>query len=294
MLGLSKQVVRASLVALVPISGYVVAFSYEWGYCSYFGVPLELIQLTLTNGFIAIIALALGILLFSYAFSVLDIIFTDNFNAHLGRLAPPWLIATVYVGIYLDIFAFGYWLMFTLCMFYTILPFLRFLGRRFILRPLRAERTGQAETADNPTRFIAPAASLRRTSTQQFPYFTLDAATFKFCIACILAVIVPFDLGYRTASSQRRFYTNADKFVVRIYGDNVVEMRFYSLPASKSRPGVSRVERSLILQKINDTNSLTFDYDNIGPLTFDGEPKKSLDLAPWNPDRLKHPLAFDL
>ena len=42
------------LIAGVPLLGYAIAFAYECGYARYYGIPLQLISLTLTQILVAI------------------------------------------------------------------------------------------------------------------------------------------------------------------------------------------------------------------------------------------------
>ena len=45
------------LIASMPLLGYSIAFAYESGYAGYYGIPLQLISLTLTQILVAIAAL---------------------------------------------------------------------------------------------------------------------------------------------------------------------------------------------------------------------------------------------
>ena len=44
-------------VAAVSVTGYMLAFNYEVGYASFFGIPIRLIKLNLTTLFIAVLGL---------------------------------------------------------------------------------------------------------------------------------------------------------------------------------------------------------------------------------------------
>jgi hypothetical protein len=57
------------LIAGVPLLGYAIAFAYESGYGLYYGIPLQLISLTLTQILVAIAGLiSIIILLFSVSY----------------------------------------------------------------------------------------------------------------------------------------------------------------------------------------------------------------------------------
>ncbi len=40
-------------IALIPVIGYAVAFAYQWGYANYFGIPPEVIAISISGVFIA-------------------------------------------------------------------------------------------------------------------------------------------------------------------------------------------------------------------------------------------------
>ena len=67
-------------VGAITISGYLLSFSYEKGYTSYFKIPLELIKLDLVNIFSAILSLIGLIYFITWFLNSIYLIFSASSN----------------------------------------------------------------------------------------------------------------------------------------------------------------------------------------------------------------------
>ena len=287
-ISLSRRVIRAGLIALIPVSGYAVAFSYEWGYCSYFGIPLSIISLSITSVFVALIAFALGFVIFGFIFNYVDTALTlgDEEFQHIRVTAIVWLAVTFLSGVYLDIIGFGYWIGFSLFFAIIIYPFARRsiwkLFRRIVLDPRRAKKG------------LPPydESAVRRKHVVQFPFIPIGLIAFKNALATILVVIISFDTGYHVASTQTGYFVVGDQFVARIYGDTIVRMRF----VRSSRIAPTLFVRSLILSKVGERKAITMAFESLGVMEPQGwkGPEQRDSSEPWNPHRWKKPLFIQL
>jgi hypothetical protein len=62
------------LIAMVSFAGYIVVFAYEAGFCNVYGIPLELISLSLTT--VLPVACAVGIVLLYFSLALPSVLRT--------------------------------------------------------------------------------------------------------------------------------------------------------------------------------------------------------------------------
>ncbi len=273
---ISKQVVRAWLIALIPASGYTIAFCYEAGYCSYFGIPFQVISLEITSVFIALLGLAVGLSLYSVIFWILDVVFLmhEIYYQQISSIALPWLILTFFIGIYCELAVYILWLSLSVSLF----GLFTHLKKRF---PSVLGRFEQA-----------PA----KTVTPQFPFIPLHHDAFRVLLGAIVLITASFDVGYNSAATQQGFFVTGDEFLARLYGDTAVRMRFLR----SSQPGSSKAvfERSLIISKLGDKEVVRLTFEKVGPLrpTDSNGSRDQDNLAPWDPRRIfpKHPVSLGM
>ncbi len=85
-----KWFTGVSIAVVISALSYGLAFFYEYGFCNYFGIPRELIEISLTSVFIAIFKLLI------IAFAVLPFYFILMKVARLPREWKTWL--SIYLG----------------------------------------------------------------------------------------------------------------------------------------------------------------------------------------------------
>jgi hypothetical protein len=240
------------VVAYVSAIGYSVTFLYEYGYTQYFQIPTNLIQLTLTQVFLAISGM--GLVAYVY-FTQLKIIASVEslFQHDILRLMiayqVPILLFLLFVG-FLYGETKGWILLGVLFLFFLFDDFLypliiqRWKGtyREKIVAQLRTEMERPRITK----MLLGPALNSKKAS------FLLYTAVF---------ILLSFLAGHYEARSQIYFYVLSESpnvVLLRIYGENVVCASF----DRKEK----EISGSLTIQSLSDRGELKLRREKIGPL----------------------------
>jgi hypothetical protein len=245
-LGLTEGIV----IAGIPAAGYWLAYLYERGYSSYFGIPVSYIRVDVGTVIGATLGM-LGILGFVYIFvNIIYILFPRNLNKVVCNLLLRLLFVTALtLGFVISIpsrdsqkFFFAMWLVFV---------FLE------IIWPLFAQRKtkGYLSKIEAQQNLDETADTLTNRAASMFPK--------TFAVAFLLFLLS--EAAYWTGSASARLETefwqpagDRSLVVVRHYGDVLIAARYYR--STKTLTG------EILILPTNENRALRLDLVNVGPL----------------------------
>jgi hypothetical protein len=282
------------IVILLPTIGYAVAFLYEVGFCLVFGIPVEFIQITVTNVFIAVAISAMAV---GFAWALVNSLVTLSLPLwrkwptfilmELMRILPLVVIVAIMILFFRDewivwIFPLSWVVLYGVYLF--VLPLflqrgkLSYADRLFALRSREKPSWGQMSNW-NPFRSLeideqtkpdiqSRLAKFKESVEQNIPLANSLAIrswlqSFINPIFIILLVFsVAFFSGQQMATYQQWFLvpsTHQDTVVVKIYGDNVI-----CVPYDNS---TKVIQKQILVLKMGQTNT-TYELKKIGRLTL--------------------------
>lgn len=253
--GWNWQIVAALFALATPI-GYLAAYLREWGFCSVFGIPVELIQPNITTILIAITS-GLGVLFFLFWFADLFYTFSQlrklkDFGPVRRRLSFDLLVIILFFFL-LVVFPplrVGWPV---LVYFLVMLIFIQFVAPLISQRKITGYRN-KLETQDRTER-----------ETQiLLDYIIKRAGITIVSLGIIVALFLcsMLAVGYNTAVTQTDFLvpsTNQNLVVLRIYEDNLI-CAPYDIKTKE-------VEKTFIIIKLNDEPRPQLSLVRLGPLT---------------------------
>lgn len=246
----------AALFGLAAPIGYGAAYLREWGFCSVFGIPTELIQLNVTT---VLIAITSGVGALFLLFWLADLFYTISQQGKLKKFGPirRRLSFDVLVLIFFSfLFALfppirDVWPL--LVYFLVLLIFAQFGAPLIAQRQIRGY-IGKLEAQDQ----------VERETPALLDYFIkrVGITIVSFGILLLLFLGVMFCVGYNTAVNQTDFLvpsTREDSVVLRIYGDSLICATF--------NIETREVDKTFTIIKLDDEPRPQLRLVRLGPLT---------------------------
>jgi hypothetical protein len=246
------------VIAAIPLIGYAMAYVYEWGYCSKFGIPPELISVDLTNVFITI-GKIIGILAF-WTLGALIIIGIKPKNPTLRLTLAPLFWPTLILLFLIIIFWGGWLLMAVFGSIYIIAILILFLRAIFTRKDKgksKVEPTQKSDTQDDPyNKLVASLESFFSNIGKRNDLVIYLAISFS-----ILLIAFSFLVSVADSTKQADFLilsTNNNSVVLRIYDDNLI-----CAPFDRT---TKIVQREFFIIKMGDPSTPRLTTENVGPL----------------------------
>jgi hypothetical protein len=196
------------LLALAPVAGAYITFIYEAGYLSFFGVPIEFMQLDLVRTLSATFSVAIFFILWSY-FGAFLLVLIKRRSPVQRALIRPFLFLFIFFPIAVlagnRVVWVGVLITFS---FLAALPFLKALRAR---RHTRRYISVLEEDLDGE---LKSSAVLTLRDRLEFVLFAIALCTSLF-----------FYFGFYQSSTTKHFMTRTDQpsqLLVRSYGDNLI------------------------------------------------------------------------
>lgn len=228
-------------LAALPILGYAGAFIYEAGRCQFFRLPLELIRLDLTTGFIV----ALGIISFGlWVGSMFILLITLE---HLPPRVFSRMLPALGVGLTVMLLA-GVILSVGLYLLTTVV---------IVLVLNRLYNRARRETPEQMVEALARWRGLGPLWATFSDFLGQRYFIYLFVVLNLLAA--SYNLGFFAASQQTVFLTKDDYAVVAIYGDT-----FIALQKAVARNGAISLGSHMKLFKVADQVPLTLNRSTLG------------------------------
>lgn len=245
------------LLAMVTAGAYLTAFYYERSFAGYFGIPPELINISIVNLFI-VGALMLSTLL--SVFMPLNLLFMlrpRNMHPVLKIMAAPvvFVLILALIAIYMvGLSAWIYWSIFIILalivgIVYLAVPAYIHRSKGKYINRLEAQLEIDVVASANTN-------SLTDLIIARFGW-NLFGVICLFLIANFFATLA----GLAAAQQQRKFLvtnTDPEMVVIRTYGENLI-----CAPFDRNKKDV---QRSFIILKITGDPKLSLRLENIGPL----------------------------
>ena len=207
----SKAMYEAVKATVVPIIGYAVVFLFEWGYCSYFNVPPQLISIDLGTGLFATACIAaLSIVYYPFIAGVFSFSRMSDDEFAMMRFPLFFLgVATVIVGSFCNVEIL---MVFTFASIWIIVSLV--------------ERHRKAPPSDR-------AASVARSQEIMSPVTILsDWIGKRGLITLFIATslgMADFSLGSYVAQIPSDHFMLKNSVIIHIYGDRMVTAPVTSL-----------------------------------------------------------------
>jgi len=248
-----------SILLLSPIAvalGFIMAYLYELGYCSAFGIPSEFIQLQSTNIIATVVRVFLS---FFFLFWVLFFLLLYVNNPNQKRLDPirrRLLMIAFVILVYITI-AFGYHRAFQ--EWYFMIPLFVYFMFFLFIGPLLTRRN---TTGGYRNKLAAQDEADRETS---YPLTLITKyggwTTFGILFLVLLLLSLSYFSGEDTATRQEYFLvpsTNENSVVLRIYGDELICTQ---LDKQSNKPN-----GKLFILKLDDEPRPILSLQKVGPL----------------------------
>jgi hypothetical protein len=209
----------AIIIAIFTFLGYVIAFAYEYGRATYFGIPLELISLDITHILISLSVLAVFVYLIIHLSNFLYMGFSNFSEPVRASISQQAFWFFSYIGL-IWVFRRDY-IMF---IFLSIL-FLMFVSFDFLF-PLITQRNVSGYinklTAHRNIVMVGGKHSLFGLASRVF-----GSRVYNFILYMIMFVIIAYYSGNQSAKGQYEFYMVTkykNTVVAGIYGDRIVSV----------------------------------------------------------------------
>ncbi|MET0463737.1 MAG: hypothetical protein ABW007_11310 [Chitinophagaceae bacterium] len=247
---------EAVLLTLASAGAYLLAFIYEYGYATFFGIPMHLINVSLIN------LLASGVvvmLLIISSFMTIDTIFplTNLKHPYLAKYIPR-VIGLFFIWVFVPSVMYGSdysWVIIITVGTYCLLVSWIFIAPLVVYR-------GKGKWTE---RYNAELLSRRQKSSPDFDKFIekrLGIKQSKLTLAMLaMSMAIIYRAGENVAKIQRDFFvidTSPAMVVLRVYGDNMI-----CAPFDRN---AHEVKRSFSVRKIAEDPKLVMSLENVGPL----------------------------
>lgn len=207
------------LAATIPLTGYLLAFVYEAGFCTAFHIPLSFITLTPTIVFAAVAALTVLVAPLFWLANIMCIMgldLRDPVARSLTRLAIPGVLFLLFIGVNPKAWQESIWL---LCL-------LAFLALGEFGLPLLTQRDKKSYREK-----LLGQEAVEARVTDLFHVFGRRFGTLPMTIAVvmIMAILLSNIAGRSQAKRQEEFLVLAsspETVVLRVYGDDLVCAQF--------------------------------------------------------------------
>lgn len=243
---------EAILLALASSGAYFLAFRYEKSYADYFGIPVDLITISLNSVLLFFAILSGLLLLLFYILDILIVIFGKT-NSVMLQAIFPILIIFVLLVIQIYFYGIGEWEKWIL--FLSLILGVAFLQLGLPLITQRQESSyldklkAQAEYDNNKTNFTNLLAKL----------FGING----------LVVLLIFTFGLLIANSAGNSEAiRKGEFLIANTKPEVVVLRVYNelAIAAQFNRNTGEVSKNFSLISIKDNPQIIFSMENLGPL----------------------------
>ena len=262
----SKSEIRSLLlssagVAIISLTGYLIAFIYELGYTSFFGIPYTLIELSLVVILTAIGGLFLIIVCIVFCVNAIWPFFADRTSVIHRRLIAWLPFFIMYLGLLL---IYGGTPQFSVTVrnigfLLAILLFSEFIW------PLLTQRRKKTYIEK-----LEAQENLTYSDDKSFFYWIaskpIGLAGGRLVFALFLLYLFSHSLGESAAMKQESFLTLEGKeniAVLRIYNN-----KFICAPFNRKS---KKLDRKLIILQSSQQNELRLSWEKVGPLTLADE-----------------------
>lgn len=241
------------LIALFTGFSYMVAFTYEAGYASFYNIPWHLISMSITNILICLmIIFAVAFITFNTINSIWIILpVPDRPIKYFIRRFLIFLMI-LFIPTLLFFNKFLYWLI-SICLAI-------FLGLFEFLFPLFSQK----DKASYEAKLVAQAnydyeegkRLLWHSIDKRYGRFLVNALIFGF-----IALSSAYCLGFKNASEKTSYYifvSSPERVVLAIYGDTIISAPFNR----KTR----EIEPQLWVSKISENNNIIMQSEKVGKL----------------------------
>ncbi len=248
-------ITEATIVGILGISAYLLAFIYEYAYLSKFGIPAELIRISLEQVFIVILIIGsffLGVLFLS---NILFMIMTkyDNIKPFLYR----WLFYFVYLSSLLFFYRLRKKEM-VLCI--ILISFLLIVE---VILPLIFHRKEKSFVG----KLIASdIAEQRATENDLWSVIikNIGLNSFRIILFYIITISITFNAGVGKAELAKEYYLLADNpniIVLKMSSDMLI-----CVPYDASS---KKIKDTFMIYKLGPKDKYEFVRQKIGPLNFE-------------------------
>jgi len=255
------------LIALATLLGYLIAYRYESGYMSFFGVPDDFIEINLIRVLIA------GFTIFSVLLTFIVMIEGLLFllPKDLGFFTRPLLkLSPFLLAVVISLLTYGLeWRKYIfLLILLIIFSFLEFVF------PLLSQK----EVKGYREKLIAQDKyDTERISTRFISHFYENVERPTIFIFAIILFVVLFAATFGESKAMRQIdyltiNTSPEAVVIRTYGDKLICLPF-------DRKSKEFKKRFFVIKIADNVNNVTFSSDRVGPLhasiskSEDGEKK---------------------
>jgi hypothetical protein len=241
-----KFISEGLIIAGVPLLGYSLAFAYEYGYAKYYGIPWQLISISLNQILSAVAAL---LFIFMNVFLLVNLIYMIfsqrkgirlTVNYFLIFLAP--LIALLYIyGRNWQEWIVGFGAMMFLLILWFVLPLL----------DRRKDKTSDEKFVES---ILAEPESLVDSAAR-----IIGVAPLRIAALIYMVIWIAYSAGRGEALDKKEYWVDSlrpDTLVLRIYGEVVV--------AHGYDPKKLQLTGDLIVSKISPHHSINFREQKLG------------------------------
>lgn len=248
-----KLMSSSLFIGALTLSGYLVAFFYEYGYISYFGIPPYLIELSISNILIAISALFFSIFLLITVIDILAQFDLFDGNTAISRARREYLVHVIFACFF--IFNYGFELKY-LILFIIIYLFFIFFIYFFpvIFKKKSSDLEKKYQVQEN----------LESEIIQKGFYYKIlqlvGVQTYRIIVFCVVCVVASYVIGQGEAVRQYEYMVlDTNKVLIRVYNDNIIMVTFNR----DSR----EFNNEIILKDLEYFNKIEFvSMEKIGPL----------------------------
>ena len=248
------------LITLVPLLGYTIAFAYQSGIALYYGVPLELVKISLPQILIAVTSLvAIAMVLFMLSDAIYQLfpegviqniiirrilmysplflllaVFLCLFDRHWKEWG--WIVLIILVGVYDD-----------------------------FLRPLILQRSKPTYIAKIQAQWDVDSQSRYLISVVFRKYGTSNTRLIMFLV---LLVTLSYSVGRSAAMRQTTFYideANTNTVLLACYDDTLIYSTF--------EPTNRMLSSSIEIRRLSDALAIRLNKKNIGGVLIPNENK---------------------
>lgn len=243
------------LLVILPFYGYLVAFIFEQGYISYFGIPSQLIRITIENIVLAIIGVFSGLSIYIFLSDFIAPIINVFYKGRKNPIMKAVYITSIETIIISAIFLpfLNTTLLRKLLIFLGLALYLSF--NNFIIPIIFAKKgLSFSQKLESEDKVVINRISLINIISQG------DNRLSLLLIIAVVFLIMSYQAGSYLASTQKDFLSfqiNGEKnVIIREYGQKYV--------AVEIDPETKIIENNITL--IPYTTQIKFELEKIGPL----------------------------
>jgi hypothetical protein len=261
----------AAIVGLIAAGasalGYGVAFAFEAGFVNHFGVPIDLVSVSIERVFIAMVAVIFAILPLVVTLNLIYLLIPERYEGHLYLFEPLILaIAVALAGllIFLDLPALLY-----ICLALSaFILFMTYVTPMFGMKQRGGYFRGLIESED------AEMVIHRRGLVGRLKKRFGTGIVFAAFLFLYVVPFIAYHIGGAQARRQNTFLVAqelTELVVIRVYGDRVI--------CAPLRPDMNALMPVIRVLRLTDGRALSLEVKRVGPFEptkfADGKKKKA-------------------